>query len=114
MKNKTQVFKLSPIKVKVMANGFYCGLVRKRDITIREARYILNKIFKIEIMTTEDLEPDDYKEYNENLLDIVQGWIDGEYDDTAIMEFAYDCSDEPLGIFNAFRLIQYLQKKEII
>ena len=63
----------------------------------------------------EDFEfPEEYKEYNEELLNDVNDWLSGECDDDFISEYAYDCSDEPLGLHNMLIITNYLQKKGII
>ena len=46
--------------------------------------------------------------------DTVNAWLRGDTDDSAIMEFAFDCSDDPIGIMNLIPIICYLQKKGII
>ena len=57
---------------------------------------------------------DDYNDYNTGLTEIFNGWLEGQYDDQSIMEYAYDCNDEQLGLFNLIPLIIYLKEKEII
>lgn len=91
------------------------GLVLKRKVTIRESKYILANILGIELQTKEDFEDlEEYQEQNQEYARAVNNWLIGEIDDTAIMEFAWDCSDEPIGIFNLIAIISYLKKRDVI
>lgn len=103
-------------KIKVLTpNGFAHGFKTKRKATIREARYVLKNIFGIDINNQSDMfSVEDYKDYNNDLVNDFNNWLNGESDDSAIMSYAYDCSDESLGLFNAFKLAEYLQKRGII
>ena len=87
------------------------GLVLKRNVTIREAKYILVNILGIELLTKDDFEDlEEYQEQNKEYTRVVNDWLSGKTDDTAIMEFAYDCSDDAIGIFNLIAIIYYLKK----
>lgn len=91
------------------------GFILKRALTLKECRHILRNILYINIATLEDYgDYDDYKEYNTDLQKVVTLWLKGEIDDTSIMEYAYDCADEPIGIWHAFKVAEYLQKRCII
>ena len=90
------------------------GLVLKRKVTIKEAKYILTNIFGIELLTKGDFENlKEYQEQNQEYTRVVNNWLIGKADDTAIMEFAWD-SNEPIGIFNLISIIYYLKKKNVI
>ena len=90
------------------------GLVLKRKVTIREAKYILTNIFGIELLTKDDFEDlDEYRERDQEYTEVVNDWLIGKTDDTAIMGFAWD-SDEPIGIFNLISIIYYLKKRNVI
>lgn len=111
---KITTIQLQAVKV-LTPNGFSHGLVTKRPVTTRETRYIMRNIFGIDVNDRECFESrEEYNEYNRELTTTVNDWLDGNADDQAVMEYAYDCSDEPLGIFNAFKLAEYLQRKGII
>lgn len=113
-KQKTTKITLSPVRV-LTPNGYSQGLVTKRKATTQEARHVMKNIFGIVINTREDMYDDEeYKEYNKELTDVFNDWLNGETDDQTIMDYASDCSDEPIGLFNAFKLAEYLQKKGII
>ena len=91
------------------------GLVLKRELTIRECRYIMRNLLMIEINNEEDCyDSEEYKEYNSELQKVVNDWLRGEEEDYSIMEYAYDCSDEPIGIMNFIPILMYLKKREII
>ena len=103
-------------KIKCIGANQNCidGLVLKRKITIREAKYILINIFGIELLNKDDFENlKEYQEQNQEYTRVVNDWLIGNTDDTAIMEFAWD-SDEPIGIFNLISIIYYLKKRNII
>lgn len=55
----------------------------------------------------------EYQEQNQEYTRVVNDWLIGKADDTAIMEFAWD-SNEPIGIFNLISIIYYLKKKNVI
>ena len=78
------------------------GLVLKRKVTIREAKYILANILGIVLQTKDDFEDlEEYQERNQEYTEVVNDWLIGKADDTEIMEFAWDCSDDPIGIFKS-------------
>ena len=111
---KTTTVKLSPVKV-LTPNGFSHGLVTKRPATTREVRHIMKNIFSIVLNEREDMyDKEEYEEYNKEMTQTFNEWLNGNGDDQSIMRYAGDCSDEPLGLFNAFKLADYLQKKGII
>ena len=90
------------------------GLVLKRKVTIREVKYILANILGIELQTKDDFENlEEYQEQNQEYIRVVNDWLIGKADNTAIMEFAWD-RDEPIGIFNLISIIYYLKKKNVI
>lgn len=103
-------------KIKVLTpNGFAHGLKTKRKASIREARYVFKNIFGIDINNQSDMfSVEDYKDYNNDLVNDFNDWLNGESDDSVIMSYAFDCADESLGLFNAFKLAEYLQKRGII
>lgn len=108
-------FNLGTVKVNTYPSGSLHGLVLNRDITVREARYIMKNIFFIVINTFEECDDaEDYKFYNDELTKTVNEWLRGERDDDYIMEYASDCMDEPLGLINMLPLIIYLKKRGII
>ena len=104
-------------KIKCIGTNQNCieGLVLKRKVTIKEAKYILTNIFGIELLNKDDFENlKEYQEQNQEYTRVVNNWLIGKADDTAIMEFAWDCSDEPIGIFNLISIIYYLKKRNVI
>lgn len=112
---KTKKIKLNEFKVIPRQNGFLDGLVLKRDLTLRECKYVMKNIFGIVISERDDFDgTEEYSDYNASLCNDVNEWLRGKFDDTIITEYAYDCSDEPLGVFNCISLLVYLQKKNII
>lgn len=114
MKEKTTKISLLPVKV-LTPNGFAHGLLTKRPVDTREAKHILKNVFGIDLNTRDCFyDKEEYDSYNSELTGAVNDWLNGEIDDQAIMVYAYDYSDEPLGIFNAFKLAEYLQKRGVI
>ena len=91
------------------------GLVLKRELTIRECRYIMRNLLMIEINSEEDCyDSEEYKEYNSELQKVVNDWLRGEAEDFSIMEYAYDCYGESIGVMNLIPILMYLKKREII
>ena len=113
-KIKTTIVKLEPIKV-LTPNGFSHGLVTKRSATTREVRHIMKNILGIDVNDRDCFEfHEDYKEYNNELTQNFNVWLNGDADDQCIMNYAFDCSDEQIGLFNAFKMAEYLQKRGVI
>ena len=112
--NKT--LNLGDINVDLYSNGNVIGLTTKRLATVEETRYIFYNIFGINISDLDDFDQDidEYNYYNTGLTEVFNGWLKGKYGDQSIMEYAYDCNDEQLGLFNLIPLIIYLKEKEII
>lgn len=111
---KFTTISLLPVRV-LIPNGYGHGLLTKRPVDNREAKYILRNIFGIDINTRDCFVfKEEYDEYCSELTSTVNDWLNGEVDDSSIMEYASDCSDEPLGVFNAFRLAEYLQRRGVI
>lgn len=108
-------FNIGTVKMVMESNGFPKGLVLSRELTIRECRYIMRELLGIDIQDSDCFEFSvDYKIYNDELCKDVNGWLRGECDERCIMEYAYDCSDEPLGMMNLLPIIMYLKRKNII
>ncbi len=108
-------YNLGKIKVNMETNGFPKGLILNRDLSIRECRHIMYSLLGININTKEDMyDAEEYRDYNNILKDDVNKWLAGNLDDSRIMEYAYDCADEPIGIMNLITILSYLKKKNII
>ena len=114
METKSKIINLRKFKMK--GDNFDRGFVLKRGLTIREARFVLKNILGIAICGREDVYyADEYSHYNEELVKNVNDWLRGETDDERIMnEYAGDCGDESIGIWNAFKIAKYLIKNNII
>lgn len=111
--NKT--LNLGKIKLTMHDNGFPRGFILKRELTVKEARYLMYELLGIDIGEREDYESqEEYKEYNDRLCWDVNAWLRGDVDESVIAEYAYDCSDEQLGMHNMLIIAQYLIKKGII
>lgn len=111
---KTTTIQLQAVKV-LTPNGFSHGLVTKRSVTTREAKHVMRNIFGIDIHVRDCFENQkDYEEYNDELTQNFNDWLNGDADDQTIMDYAYDCSDESIGLFNAFKMAEYLQKRDVI
>lgn len=110
-----KIVNLGKIKCIETSQNHIDGLVLKRNVTIREAKHILINILGIELQTKDDFEDlEEYQEQNQEYARVVNDWLVGKSDDTAIMEFAWDCSDEPLGMFNLISVLGYLKKRNVI
>jgi hypothetical protein len=68
----------------------------------------------ISLFLNEAYDKDEEKAMKDEYTDIVNKWLRGDVDDSAITELAQDCSDEPLGMFNLIRILKYLKEREII
>lgn len=114
-KTKQKKFNIGTVKIMMETNGFPKGFILKRDLTLRECKHILGNLLGIELFTHEDFyDNEEYRYKMDEYRDTVNAWLRGDADDSAIMEFAFDCSDEPIGIMNLIPIICYLSKKGII
>ncbi len=110
-----KIFNIGKIKLSMESNGFPKGFLMKRNLNTKECRHIMLQLLGIEIQTREDFEEQwEYDDYNKELCNDVNNWLKGECDDEKIIEYAYDCSDDQLGLFNMIPITQYLIKKNVI
>ena len=108
-------FNIGTVKMEMHQNGFPKGLSLKRKLTIRESKHIIRNLLGIDLNDKDCFDSiEEYKEYNNDVCDTVNDWLIGNCDDDSIMEYAYDCSDEPIGIMNLIPIINYLKKLDII
>ena len=108
-------FNIGVVKMEMEANGRPKGFILKRDLTIKESKFIMGNLLGIDVLTKEDFEyAEEYKKYNEELKNTVQEWLSGDAEDSAIMEYVYYCMVESIGIMNLVPIIYYLKKKGII
>lgn len=113
--NMNKILNLGKVKLTMRDNGFPKGFILKRELTLREARYLMSQLLGIDISDRDCFEFQyEYKEYNDGLCQDVNAWLRGDADDSVIAEYAYDCSDEQLGMHNMLIITQYLIKKGII
>lgn len=103
------------IKVTFHDNGFPKGIVLKRELTARECFHILRDLLGIEISTSDEFDTrGEYEEYRDDVVKNVNGWLTGDVDESVIVEYMWDCQDEPLGLINMITILDYLKKKQII
>ena len=109
--NKSKTYKIGEIKLKISSNGYPCGFFLKRRLNLRECKYILDKLLGIVVNTRDCFyDKEEYDDYNQEIEDTVNEWLNGNLEDESIAEFAEDCSDEQLGVFNMFPIAAYLLK----
>lgn len=114
-KKMRKFLNIGKVKLEMHNNGFPKGFILKRKLNLRECRYILSSLLGINILKKEDFEyQEEYNEYNNELCNDVNNWLVGDADDYKIAEYAWDCPDEFLGMFNMLTITQYLIKKGII
>ena len=110
-----QKFNTGSVKMEMQDNGFPKGLVLKRDLNVREAKHLMRKFLGIDENRIEEFEyKEEYNDYNNDLASDVNSWLKGEIDDRSLMEYAYDCMEDELGVFNIIPIIFWLQSKDII
>lgn len=107
--------KLPEVKLIVEDDKLFSGIVLKRELTLKECRFIMENILGIVLETRDEFdEEEEYNEYNDNLVGDVNSWLVGDCDDYTIMEYAYDCADEPIGIWKAISVLMYLEEKKLL
>ena len=108
-------FNIGSVKMEMQDNGFPKGLVLKRDLNVREAKHLMREFLGIDVNGIEEFEDkEEYNDYNNSLVSDVNSWLKGEIEDRSLMEYAYDCAEDELGVFNIIPIIFWLQSKDII
>lgn len=115
MKEIIKKVNLGIVKITTHKNGVPKGLILKRDITTREAKYILSTLLGFVLYAPGDL-PDRelYREILNDYKVVVNKWLRGETSDGDVAEVAYGDSGEQVGLMNMIPIISYLKKKGII
>ena len=109
--NKSKTYKIGEIKLKIFSNGYPCGLMLKRRLTLRECKHILKNLLGINLAIRDCFyDKEEYDYYNQEIEDTVNEWLNGNLDDESIAEFEADCYPGQLGIFNMFPIAAYLLK----
>lgn len=109
--NKSKTYKIGEIKLKISSNGYPCGFFLKRRLNFRECKYILNNLLGINLAIRDWFDyKEEYDNYNQEIEDTFNEWINGNLDDESIAEFEAECYPDQLGIFNMFPIAAYLLK----
>ena len=109
--NKSKTYKIGEIKLKISSNGYPCGLMLKRRLTLRECKHILKNLLGINLAIRDCFyDKEEYGDYNKEIEDTVNEWLNGNLEDESIAEFEADCYSGQLGIFNMFPIVMYLLK----
>lgn len=112
--SKKRIVKLDKFKMTYHGN-FNDGFVLKRSLSIGECKHILRDLLGIVLQTRKDFcDNEEYVDFNEDLIRNVNNWLRGESGDNSIMEYAYGCENDQIGIWNAFKIAEYLQYKKIL
>jgi len=100
-------------------NPYMRGLVMKRDLTVREACHIYRDIFLFDLdLSLNDFEnkeerDDFYAEVTEKMNGYIKG--DCSYRDLCDATYCYDLDDDSgISIGAHIKLVEYLQKREVI
>lgn len=109
--NKSKTYKIGEIKLKFSSNGYPCGFFLKRRLNLKECKYILNNLLGINLAIRDWFDyKEEYDNYNQEIEDTFNEWINGNLDDESIAEFEAECYPGQLGIFNMFPIAAYLLK----
>ena len=109
--NKSKTYKIGEIKLKISSNGYPCGFFLKRRLNLRECKYILNNLLGINLAIRDCFyDKEEYGDYNQELEDSINDWLNGNLVYESIAEFEADCYPGQLGIFNMFPIAAYLLK----
>ena len=112
---------LKPIKcIRQSENNPYMrGLVMKRDLTVREACHIYREIFLFDLdYSLSDFENKDEKDYfYKDITNTLNDYIKGDVGYNALCDatYCYDQDDDRgLSIACHLKLVEYLQKRQVI
>jgi hypothetical protein len=111
---------LKPVKCirQSKENPYMRGLVMKRDLTTREACYIYRNIFLFDLdLSLDDFDDKDEKDYFYNdITDKMNSYIKGDvgWNDLCEATYCYDDDDYGASVACHLKLVEYLQKREVI
>lgn len=106
---------LRPFKMESDNEGTYPHLVLKRKLTTEESCYITHEILLIDLYTLDDFwDEDEYNDYLTELTDDINNWLIGECDDSCLIEALGTYSGDDIGIWNAFKIAEYLIQIDVI
>lgn len=98
-------------------NGYYGGLLMKRDLSVKEACHIYRNILLLNIdLSLEELDEMEKKEYRIRITNALNDYIIGKLCWRDVCESACCLDDEETApsIGACLRLIEYLQQHEIL
>lgn len=107
--------KLGTIKYKGTSPDCIKGLILNRPIQIPEARHILQNILNITIYTKDECATlEELHDWDIEYVSAVNNWLNGDDDNSNIREFAWECMNEPIGVFKILSVLMYLKEQNII
>ena len=116
-----KTIKLKPFKVirQSKNNPYMRGLVMKRELTTREACHIYREIFLFNLdLSLDDFEDREEKQnFYQEITETMNSYIKGDvcWNDLCEATYCYEDDDEKgTSIASHLKLVEYLQKREII
>ena len=111
---------LEPVRVirQSKNNPYMRGLVMKRELTTREACHIYREIYLFDLdLSLNDFDSKEEKEdFYKDITDKMNSYIKGDVGWNDLCEATYCYDDDEMGasVASQLKLVEYLQKKDVI
>ena len=106
---------LRPFKMESDCKGTYPHFIVKRKLTSEEACHILHEILLIELSEIDDFwDEEEYIDYLNDLVDSMNNWLIGVCEEDGVLEKVGTYDDAYIGIWNAFKIAEYLIEINVI
>ena len=106
---------LRPFKMESDNEGTYPHLVLKRKLTTEEVCHILHEILLIELSEADDFwDKEEYTDYLIDLTNSMNDWLIGLCGEDKVLEKVGTYDDACIGIWNAFKIAEYLIEINVI
>ena len=106
---------LRPFKMESDCKGTYPHFIVKRELTTEEVCHILHEILLIELSEADDFwDKEEYIDYLNDLVDSMNNWLIGVCEEDKVLEKVGIYDDACIGIWNAFKIAEYLIEINVI
>lgn len=91
------------------------GLNLKRELTLKECKYILENILKIDFADKTMFGcKEEFDDYKKQIVFLINSWIKGEIDLGTVLTECGEYYEKDVPVFIAFPLVEYLRKIDAI
>lgn len=98
-------------------NPYMRGLLMKRNLTVKESCHIYRNIFLFNLdLTLNECDKEEKKDFYKDITEKMNNYIKGDvsWNDLCEVTYCYDDDEYGPSIASHLKLVEYLQKKEVI